>query len=678
LELGTAPKPAGMIGLDDLFPGIDMEMIALPSPHDLLAGHIRSVWQTNWQSKQVIEQEDLANERRVKGEYDPERLKAIKDAGLTEDKPLIVYQKCRDCASWVLDTIDPVGDRTWDVEPDGVIEIPPELHDRLVYQKQMEMLQAIMQQAQQSGQQVDENQAIRMIQESEDDIIQLILDEAKATAEERCSNMEQLIISQLREGGWDESYKSCVDDFSKRKAAVMKGPLPKQIKSLKYDETDQRYKVVEKIIPYFWRVNSLDAYPAPNALNPNDGPFIELEHYDPVDLSRLIGQPGYDSDELRTILSRFPNGHHESTVIDQERKWLENEDLSGSQISTLGGKIDCINFWGPVQGKVLRAWGMSEKKVPEEEVYYDVNAKMVDNIVFQARLNPDPLGLNPYDSASFEKNNDSMWGRSVADLMTSIDNRLSATIRNMMSNIAISSGPVWEIDETRLAADDDGDIYPNKKIMSTNKRMQESPAIRMYQAQLNAQELLVVIGNLTKEADDAIVPAFANTAAGGERTTGALNIRMSAAGRNINMATDNFDTGILQAKIRRLFNWNMIHSDDQSIKGSTRVVARSTKSQSAREQLAVRQVDFIDRISRNAVMAGIAGQKGIAYGMGEAAKGLGWNVRQLLPNLEAIEKSPNPPLSQGQPGEQPPAENAQTLDASGNPAGGQQEQVAAQ
>jgi hypothetical protein len=664
-----------LVKLEDLFPGLDPDMIEMPAPHDQLAVHIRNVWQTNWQAKQVIEQEDLANERRVKGEYDPERLQAIKDAGLPEDKPLIVYHKCRDCCSWVLDTIDPLGDRTWDVEVDGVIDIPPEIRDTLIRQKQIEMLQAIMQQAQQQGQQINEEQVVQMLTSSEPEIIELILDEAKAVAEERCTNMERLITSQLHEGGWDDAYKACVDDFSKRKAAVMKGPLPKKIKALAWDEERQRYKIVDKIVPGFWRVNPFDAYPSPNSLEPNDGPFIELEHYDPSDLSKLIGQNGYDDDALHEILQRFPKGHHEVTVIDQERQWLENEDVSSAQLDAYGGKIDCINFWGDVQGKILRAWGMSEKKVPDEYMYYPINAKMVDTVVFQARLNPDLLERNPYDSASFEKNNDSMWGRSPAELMKSIDNRLSATVRNMMYNIATSSGPVYEIDETRLAPGDDGDVYPGKKLMTTNKRMMEGPAMRMYQADLHAGELLNVIDRLTKEADDTIVPAFANNAAGKERTTGGLNIRMTAAGRNMNMAIGNFDSGILQKKIKKLFDWNMLNVDDPSIKASTRVVARSTKSQSAREQLAQRQMEFIDRISRNELMAETAGKKGIAYGMGEAAKGLGWNVKQLLPNLEAIEKSPNPPIGGTPPGEQPPAEQGKTLDASGHPAGGEQQKA---
>jgi hypothetical protein len=662
------------VGMDEIFSGPEDKSIAIPAPHDSLAVHIRSVWQLNWQAKQVVEQRELANERRFNGEYDPDRLAAIKDAGLPEDTLRMTYHKCRDCASWMLDTIDPLGDRTWDVETDGKIEIPPELKDQLIQQKQMEMLQAAMQQAQQTGQQIDPYQVVEMIKASEEEIIELILDEAKGVAEGRCTNMERLIMSQQHEGGWDEAYKACIDDFSRRKAAFMKGPLPKNVKSLKWDESSQKYVIVDKVVPGYWRINSFDCYPAPNALNTNDGSFIELEHHDVTDLSKLVGKKGYDSDAIRKILQRFPKGRREITVIDQERKWLENEDIAAGQDNVVGGKIDGLYFWGDVQGKLLKEWGMKEKDVPDEDIYYPVAIRMVDDIVFQARINPDPLGRNPYDSASFVKNNDSIWGESPCDLMEGIENLTRATIRHMMSNVAISSGPVWEEDESRLAADDNGDIYPNKVVMMTNKRFMEGPGLRMIQAKLNAAELLMVFDKFKKEADDQVVPAFANSAGGGERTTSALGIRMSAAGRNINMAIDNYDQGIIQQKMQKQFTWDMLNVDDPTIKGTTRIVARSTKSQSAREQIANRQMEFIDRISRNPELAGIAGKKGMAYGMGEAAKGLGWSVKQLIPNLEAIEKSPNQPIDAQSPQGQSPAPSGQILDASGQPAGGVESQ----
>jgi hypothetical protein len=674
--MAQAEKQDGMVDLDDVFKGIEDGSTAIPTPHDSLAVHIRNVWQINWQSRQVIEQDELANERRFNGEYDPEQLAAIKEAGLPEDTLRMTYHKCRDCESWMLDTIDPHGDRTWDVEPDGVIEIPPEIKGQLIQQKQIEMLQAVMRQAQAQNQPLDANQVVEIIRSSEPEIEQIVLEEAKGVAEERCTNMERLIMSQLHEGGWDDAYKACVTDFSRRKAAFMKGPLPKTIKALKWDDKTQKYKATTKVVPGYWRISPFDAYPSPTALHPNDGSFIELEHHNPDDLARLKGRPGYDSEAIDKILSRFPNGRKETTVIDTERKWLENEDISGTQENVPGGKIDGLYFWGDVQGKILREWGMKESDVPEENDYYPICARMVDDVIFQARLNPDPLGRIPYDSASFVKTNDSIWGESPADLMKGIENLTRSTIRNMMANVAISSGPVWEIDESRLAPGDDGDIYPNKKLMSTNKRMIEGPALRMYQAKLNAAELLMIFDKFKKEADDQVVPAFANAAGGGERTTSALNMRMTAAGRNMNMAVDNFDAGIIIPKMKKQFDWNMLNVNDPSIKGTTRVVSRSTKSQSAREQLATRQIEFIDRISRNPTLAQISGQKGLAYGLGEASKGLGWSIKQLIPNLEAIEKSPNQPAGGEAPNGQPPAANSQTLDAAGAPAGGEQQKAA--
>jgi hypothetical protein len=666
-------QPTGItddkVDIKSLFP--DSDGVDIPVPHSLLVTHIRGVWSVNSQSRLIPEQEMLSALRRVKGEYESDHLAAIKAAGLSEDFIRLTYHKCRDCASWMLDTIDPLGDRTWDVEVDGQIEIPPSMEVQLIQQKKMQMLDAVLQQAGQQGQVLDPQQVIYIIQSAEEEIKQLVMEEAKGVAEERCTNMEILIQSQLHEGGWDEAHKACIDDFSKLKACVLKGPLPKKIKALKYDDATKQYQVVDKIVPGYWRVSPFNAYPAPNALNPNDGPFIEIEPYSPSDLARLVGQPGYKEDALREILRRFTTGYHEITVVDADRQMLENEDLTGARSGVLGGKIDCINFWGPVQGKMLREWDMAGSEVPDEDTYYPVNAKMVENIIFLARLNPDPLGRTPYHSASYVKNNDSMWGESPADLMTDLQKICNATVRNMMTNVASSSSPVYEIDETRLAPGDDGDIYPGKKIMTTNKRMIEGPAIRMYQAELKAGELLLIYDKFKKEADDQVVPAFANSAGGGERAAGALAMRMSASGRNIKMAVDNFDTGVTIPAMTMQFTMNMLDPKiDESCKGTTRIVARSTKSQAAREQMAVRSNELLGLIAGNADLKRLAGDKGLAYILAECVKSRQMDVKQAIPNLSAIEKSPNPPLIGMQGGNTPPAPGAQTTDASGAPAGG--------
>ena len=672
MDFPSQPQNDEKISIEEAFPGL--AGITIPDPHDSLAVYIRDIWQKNWEAKQVVEQIELANERRFNGEYEPEMLAAIKEAGLPEDTLRPTYHKSRDCASWMRDAEDPDGDRQWDVEVDGEIEIPPEIQDELIQQKTMEMLQAVMRQAQSAMQPVDPNQVLAMLESSEPDIIELILDEARAEAEKRCTKMERLIMSQLHEGGWDEAWKACIDDFSRRQAAIMKGPLPKNVKREEWDHKTQKYAVVDKVVPGYWRLNPFDGYPAPNALNPNDGPFIELEHHDVIDLSKMIGKKGYDSDAIRKILQLYPNGRKETTVIDSERKWLENKDIASVSQDVPGGKIDGLYFWGGVQGKILREWGMTEKQVPNEDKYYPIAARMVDNIIFHARLNPDQLGRNPYDSASFVMNPDSIWGESPVDLMKGIENMTRATIRNMIANVAISSGPVWEVDESRLSADDTGDPYPNKVMLMTNKRFQEGPGLRMNQAKLNCAELLMVFDKMKKEADDTVVPAIATSGAGAERTTGALSIRTGAAGRNMMTAVDNFDMGITMKKMQKQFAWNMLNVNDPTIKGATRVVSRSTKSQSSLQQQGQRAMEMIDRIARNEQLATIVGKKGLAYGLGQSVKNLGWDVRQLIPNLQAIEKSPNPPVDMPQPGEQPPAAGGATLDAAGNPAGGVESQ----
>lgn len=648
--------------------------IPLKAPYDPLAGHIRDIWEINQRGRQQVEQEMLSALMRFKGEYEPEKLAAIKEAGISEDFIRLSYHKSRDAASWIRDTKDPFGDRSWDIEPDTVLEIPPDVKNLIAQQIRMRFIEQAAQQAQLTGQPVDLPAIMQQIQAAEDDVEKAVMEKAHSMVEEKCTNMEQLIESQLRQGGFYEARNACIDDFTKFKAAVMRGPVPKRVKTEKWmpDPMTGRYtcQVTEEIIPSYDRVNPLDWYPSPNSISAQDGDQIELERFDRLDFQNMIGLPGYKDEAIRTILRLYPDGHRETTNVDSQKQLLEKEDTTG-MVNDKTTKIECINYWGAVQGSTLRTWGMSSKDVPDEDQYYQINAKMVDTHVFHAVMNPDPLGRKPYGSSSFVKNHDSQWGESPVDLMEDLQNQANAIIRNMMTNIAIACGPVWEFDRERLASGQVAEAYPNAVIETTNKRMIEGPAIRMYQANLQVKDLLTAYQQVKREADDQVVPAYGQTQAGAAKTMGGLSILMGASGRNIKMAVDNFDNDIDIPAIQRQFTWNMLFHPDESVKGTLRVKARSARSQMAREQKVVRMNEFL-ALTNNPDDRQLMGIKGRAYAIGEVAKAQQLDVQQLLPALTAIEKMPPeiPSLAPPMPptGNPPPA--PKTLDAAGIPAGG--------
>ena len=661
----------------DNFSTIRDSFIAPEAPEqklDSIAARVREFWSIALTARLIPEQKMLSSVRRVNGEYDPDKLSALNEMGMSTDFMRLTFAKCRDAESHITDTLDPLGDRLWDIEIDGTISIPPDIKAAIGQQIQMQIMQQSVMQMQAAGLPVDQGAIETQIMSAREEIEKYVLEQARAYAEERCTNMENLIVDQFRQGGWGQSLKACLNDFTRKQACIIRGPLPEKHKIEKWlpDQATSQYtyQEAEVVIPCWSRISPFDWYPGPNSIGIDDGDAIELEHFNPSDFTKMLGLPGYNDAAIREILHRFPNGHTETTVIDNDRRVLERDDLTGSQ-NNIASKIDCLNYWGEIPGKLLLEWGIGADEITDPDISYQVNVKMVDTIVFRVMVNPDPLGRKPYGVSSFSKSNDSQWGESPADLMECIQNICNTTIRAIVNNEAMAAGPVVEVDQDRLAVGETADIHPWKTFTTTNKKSLDSPAVRFYQANLLAKDLLGVYDRFKKEADEMVVPAF-DASATKQKTASGMAMAQGASYRNIKLAIKNFYEDIIIPSVQRQFTYNMLFIDDPMIKGTLHVVARDANAQMVREQMAVRLNEFL-QMTNNPTDMQIVDIKGRAYGLGAAAKALRLDAKQLIPNLSAIEKSSPGPLPMlGAPsasGQQQGMDQRETT-VSGEPAGG--------
>lgn len=676
-----------------------------------LATHIRQFFASARSAKLQIEQEMLRILRQIKGEYEPAKLQAIREMGGSDDFIRLTYHKCRDVEAWIDDILSSFGDRTWDIEAEAVAEIPPDVAQEITIQVRQSVLRAAVQEAQATGQPVDANTVIEQSKLQEAQVRSSVMQQAQAMAEDRATNMERKIMDQLYEGGWDKAFRACINDMTRFPSAILKGPIYRMESVPEWKEgPDGKWNVeiTKKVVAKFERVSPFDWYPAASSIDVDDGDAVEIEHLTRADINKLLGVPGYKDDQIRAALKEYRDGLKESTPIDAERWELEKNESTGRYDST-SGKIDLINYWGKVQGQILLEWGMDESDIPDPDLDYQINAKMIGNYVIKAVLNPDPFGRKPYGVTSFIKSHDSQWGECPAQVMTDLQSICNASVRALVNNMAISSGPLTEMDIDRLAAGETPEVWPHKVIQTTNKRMMEGPAVRFYQANLLANDLLAIYDRFKREADDLVVPAFGHGSGqvgGAGKTSSGLSMLMSAANRTVKLAVSNVDTDFTIPSIERMFHHNMRFLDDDSIKGALTVKARGVSSLMVKEQMAMRRSELL-AATLNPVDTQIMGLKGRAYLLGENVKALEMDIHRAMPNLDAIERTPAgqdqpgapgtpgapsealpgmppsfpgmpvPPtlptqVQQGQPqmpipGQQPgPA----TLDAAGNPAGG--------
>ena len=261
-----------------------------------LAAHVRKRWESAHIAKRDLEERMLQCVRQRNGEYDPSVQAEIKAQGGSDLFIQLTSVKCRAATSWLRDTLLGTGsDKPWsmDATPD------PELPEEITQGLEGKLAQEIMQAMQSTGAMPEEEELAKIANEMQDEAREL----AEEESERRIARMERKMEDQLLEGGWYEAFNEFIEDVVTFPYAVMKGPVKRRRKVLKWSEGKL---VPQEVIRNEWeRVNPFDLYWAPWAWSINDGFVIERHRMTADDLQTLVGVPGYNDDAIKTVLNDF-------------------------------------------------------------------------------------------------------------------------------------------------------------------------------------------------------------------------------------------------------------------------------------------------------------------------------------------------------------------------------------
>lgn len=542
-----------------------------------LAGHIRGAFEAAKSAKQPIERRLLDCARRQKGEYSPEKLKAIQEEGGSELYPKLTTTKCRAAAAWIRDILMPATGRPWGLDPTPVADIPPDY------------LQMFAQSLGDRAQGLDQ-------QKLED----LLRREVQSKAKQIAERHEDVINDQLEEGGWMEALESFIDDFATYPAAFLRGPLLQRVPEFAWKEGWQMIEV-ESIKPHFERVSPYDIYPSPDSSDIDDGAYlIERERYSRAHLNRLRGVPGYKEEAVEgVLLDHGRGGLREWLATDSERARLE--DRSSDWMTNQGETIEGLHYWGSAQGLVLLQWGMTPEQIDDPLGEYEIDAILIGRHVIRCVINRNPMGERPYHKASFQLVPGSFWGIGIPELMSDVQDMCCAVARAQANNMAFASGPQIEVNMSRLApGEDPNEIFPMKRWRTISDKTStgaQQPAINFFQPDSRAGELMDVYTRWEQRADDATnIPryAYGNEKVGGAgNTASGLSMLMESANKGIKDAIRHIDRGVTSRVIAALWLFNMRYSDDMSIKGDCRVVPRGASAMLLREQTQQARQQFL-------------------------------------------------------------------------------------
>lgn len=535
-----------------------------------LAGRIRKSWERAKSNKTQVEHNMLECLRERKGEYSPEDLKSIKEAGGSDIYIKLATSKIRAGIAHIKSILIPDGDRAHGIDPTKNPTLPDWIND-VILERILENPNMVDAQ----GQPIDPMDQIDVLQT-------LARRELTAISRTRARNMDRKITDQLQEGGWTEAMGQYCDDFCTFPAAFLKGPFFSNEPRLKYENTReggmQPVQTVETVMR-FRTINPFDAYPAPGTDSVHKGDFIERIRLSRGDLYNQRHMEGYNEQAIKEVMQDHRSAKLNDWLwTDATRSHIAEHNYHWHQSTS---ELDGLHWYGKAQGYELVEWGMSPDLIPDLLDEYECDAVLIGNHVVRAALNTDPLYRRPIHSSCYEKIPGSVFGNSPSMLMRSTQRMVNATGRALQNNLAHASGFQAEVDYTRVSDETNiFDLHPFKVWQARESDMAgDRPAVRFFQPNSNAPELISVIDYFKAMADnDTGIPEFlhggtgANT--GADATAKGRAMLLDQSAKLLLSSIMNVDRDVCIPKIQMMYDHNMLHDDDEDIKGDAQVVPK--------------------------------------------------------------------------------------------------------
>jgi hypothetical protein len=596
-----------------------------------LAGYLRQCWDVAQMAKKPIEYIMLRALRQRNGQYDADKLQQIRGQGGSEIYMMITEVKCRAAESWLRDILLDNGSPPWDLQATPI----PDLSPAQTKDVQAIFAERVMKMIEEYGKAPTREEMAEMREAVGQDFRFAVLQQAQM----RADRMKVKIQDQFAQGGWESSFNDFITDLVTFPAAFIKGPVVRRQRALGWKTNAQGQTVVEPIErlgPEYERVDPFYIYPEPGISTINEGYLFEYHPLSRMQLSDLIGVPGYDEDAIRKVLEI---GNGQSWINQDVELQKDEEERKYYSYMKPTTEFDALEFWGKVSGKMLREWGLTEEDVPDEAREYDANVWMVGNYVIKAVLNYDPLGEKPYAKTSFIKCPGAFWGKAIPEIIEDLQGVCNAAARALVNNMGISSGPQVEVNVERLPPNEDiTQLTPWKIWQTINDPVGSSaPAIRFTQPDSRATELMGVYEKFSRLADDhSGIPAYVYgdlNVQGAGRTSSGLSMLMGAAGKGIRQVVMHIDTDVVKPIVLRQFVYNMRYDEDESIKGDVEVLAKGAINLAVKETVNIRRIEFLNATA-NEIDMSIIGKEGRASILREIAKGLQMSVEDVVPSRE--------------------------------------------
>lgn len=614
---------------------------AAPLPQDLtsLAGYVRGrfeIFRNHRNTASGWSERLLSALRAFNGQYDATTLQQIRLFGGSQIYARSVCaQKCR-AASSLLRDIYLSADRPWGVKPPSNPQVPPEILQGIQQLIQHEQ-QTVQQQLPQMGSGGPsggdwEKRRQALTDEAEN--------AAKKKALKQARESEDRIEDLLREGGFYHALAEFLVDLPVFPFACLKGPVVKIVPKVTWQKGGGKPTVTQQPRLTWNRVAPFDLWFTPGVSDVSNAEVIEKLRITRAELNDCLDLPGYNQAELRAVLDEYGTGglYDGWDNTDAERAVLESRENPAWNRSAM---ITMFEYHGNIQGRMLQEYGMVVQDPLRD---YNVECWIIGTHVIKCHLNPSPRQRHPYFITSFEKVPGTPVGNSLIDLLADVQEAANATLRSLINNMSIASGPQVVVNDDRITPGEDNDtMFPWKRWHVRNDPVGSSaqPPVSFFMPTSNAQQLMEVYKMWIDVADEiSAIPKYVGGSGGGGgagRTASGLAMLMGNSSKILQTVSANVDRDVIEGLLMQLSDLILLTDATGILTGEENISVMGVNVAIQRETQRQRQIEFL-QTTMNPVDNKIMGIQGRGSVLRAVSKDLGLNGEEVVPSSDALER----------------------------------------
>lgn len=406
-------------------------------------------------------------------------------------------------------------------------------------------------------------------------------------AKEKAQRMEREIEDDLNRCHYGASARRAMFDAGLLGTGILKGPVVegKIRKMWVQGQNGLELKMVVDRKPTVRRVSPWDFVPDMSAARIEQADFaFERVYTTKYKLRELAARAGFNQNNLDAVLKMTPG----STAVRATQSMNEMRMMSGLQPVSKDSRFELWLYHGPVSTDQLLQIGtvMPTDKADRLEAEYASVVWMCAGKIIKAAVSPLDTGELPYSLFAWEEDEACMFGFGIPYLTRNSQATIDTAWGSMLENAEKSAGPQIVYRKGIVRPVNGSHNLEAFKLWESDDKIGEARhAFQTYDIPNHQDKYAAIVKDASAAMDEeSLIPVLAQGEQGvASDTLGGMAMLMNASLTTVRAAVKRWDDNVSVPLITRFYDWQMLNSKKEEIKGDFEVQATGTSSLLVRE-----------------------------------------------------------------------------------------------